>query len=180
MPDEKKEEVAEGEAPKKDNGMVKMLIIVVGFIALQALTIFLVMQFFNPNKGKDKTDDTDTTAQTTSVVEEIVLAESETTAIVNIKGTDGMRFLKVTIEVAYDNSDEGKAKNKNLPIEALKKKSQLVSKTNEYLASLDLNQVMDPNAQQMIRTDLLREYNKIIPPAQGRFSSVYLKEYLIQ
>jgi flagellar basal body-associated protein FliL len=181
--EDKKEEGAEGVAPKKGNGKIGMLIgVIVGVIVLQAALAFLVVNLTAP---KTEIEETEEVVDSSQVVKqkETISAESEVILptsiekIVNISGTDGTRFLKFRAEIAYDGSVKT---NSNVASLYATMMVRINSKFNEYLSSLTLENVQDRNAQQNISEDLLRECNSLLPINSGRFSNIYVTEFILQ
>ncbi len=185
--EEKVEEGAEAqEKPKKSGGNTGLLIgVIVGNLIFGALMVFLTHMFFfpkvkeEPSKTEQVGDSTEVSQQTEAgdVKSEITLSDASFECVVNIARTDGSRYLKIKLEAAYDSGDKG---NKNLLVEAASRSSKLKSRAVEYLSGLTLKEVLDQNAQQNIRRDLLREFNKLLPPQGGKFSNVYITEFMVQ
>lgn len=180
------EEVTEEEkdSKKKSNSNIGLLIgVIVGVIILQAGIAFAIIKLTAPKT--DESAVTDSTSSDTTKSNDIsnVTVENEQftpnpfTVVVNIAGTDGMRFLKATIQLAYDADNE---RNKEFGAKYLNYEIPIKNYINQYLSSLTLAEVQDKNAQLNIRRDLLRGINKLFPPNTGEISNVYITEYIIQ
>lgn len=187
------ENVAEGpeEAGKKPKskgggGLVKAIGVIVAMLIVAVLVAFGTHKLLTRGMESDvaDTEEVDTTTENSDgrvpeddVEDEQILSEFPLELVVNIANTDGQRYLKVRIEVAYD---KALSANKDLVIQAGKRKSKIQGKAIEYLSGLTLKEVLDMNAKQNIRRDLLREFNKEMPLNAGTFSNVYITEYLVQ
>lgn len=180
---ENEEKVVESVEPKKSKSQLPLLIgVILGNIIFGIIIVLITHSLLVPSSDREsKVVETDEFVEesvvSTAVASEVILSAMPVEVIVNIAQTDGTRYLKIKFEVAYDESDRG---NRNLPLEALKRVSSLRSRAVEYLSGLTLREVLDPNAQQNIRRDLLRELNRGLPPEAGRFSNIYITEYIIQ
>lgn len=107
----------------------------------------------------------------TQVSDEHRLAE-DYMLVVNISGTNGMRFLKIALSFAYDK------RNHNMIIMNNQNNiTKIRTHTVEYLSSLNLDQVKDRNAQQNISRDLLIKLNQEI---SSEFTNVYITEFIVQ
>lgn len=182
------EEVKEGteekeKKPKKDSKMGMLIGVIAFILILQVVVAFVAVQLTAP-KPKDEVieqQDEDTTGSESSsaaVIENEVLIGSPLTHIVNISGTDGMRFLKVTLQLAYD--EDAPVNAKIDPSVFLGMEARVKNYINQYLSSLTLEEVQTRNAQQNIRRDVLRGINKLLPAGTVELSNVYISEYLIQ
>ncbi len=183
MAEEEKVEGTEEAPVKKGGGKTGMLIgVIVGVIVLQAALAFLVVTLTAPKEKEDEVEQVEDSAAIaeqnamTSAENEIILPAS-IEKIVNISGTDGMRFLKLKAEIAYDGSVKTNANLEGLYATMM---TRVNSKFNEYLSSLTLEDVQDRNAQQNISQDLLRECNKLLPLNSGKFSNIYITEFIVQ
>jgi flagellar basal body-associated protein FliL len=178
------EEVQE-KSPQKKSNLLLLIGIIAGIILAQVLIGFITIQFISPDKSPDTTarqesgedDDTQSERATESVENEIILNEAAFETVVNIAGTDGNRFLKVRIILAYDGDER---ENRDLITHALKRQSRFKSEAINYLSSLTLKEVLDSNAQENIRSDLLVRFNSILPREAGEFSNVYITEFIVQ
>lgn len=185
------EENKDGEGkPKKEKKPKKPGEVGIGFaatvigvtIGVCVLMVFVAKMIFLPSEeDADNKGDKDTTEvveeSTFDVPEKEMVVPEQFECIVNIAGTEGSRYLKIIIEVAYDADLK---ENKKLLEIAVLAKSRLRNRAIEYLSALTLKEVLDKNAKQNIRRDLLREFNKQLPKGKGKFSNVYIQDYIIQ
>jgi flagellar basal body-associated protein FliL len=105
-----------------------------------------------------------------------VYADSTLEAIVNISGTDGMRFLKVAMVIEYDAEEY-----KNLGAELNKRHVVLKNMLIDMLSSMTLEELQAENARKVIRTRFLSKVNTMLPEKEaGKVSNVYLTEFIIQ
>ena len=180
MAEENEKDVAEGgDAPKKKGGNLGVLIgLIVGILVIQIGVAIFVVKITAP-----KDDATEELEDGKKNEEKIVSLKNEIVApetfdiVVNIAETDGSRFLKINIAVAYDGDNK---ENKNLTANYVSLVTKIKSKLVEYLSSLTIEDVTARNAQKNIRGDILRECNKVIPDGQGSLSNVYINEFIIQ
>ena len=169
--------------PKAKSGP-NVIVIIISLLAFQALVVFLSIELLIPKddfnadllRNPDDITAIDETVLFNGLEGEVVLP-IRADVVVNIAGTDGSRFLKVVISVAYDSKDPN---NRNIAPGLAKIETQLRSKINEYLSSLTLSQVSDRAAIASIRAALLPELNALIPSNVGRLSNVYIEEFIIQ
>ena len=182
-----KEETVEKPKPAKPlpGPGPNIALIIIAILAFQALVAFLVIKVFIPSEKNDFENMFKNPEDTVKIEKEVPQMSIENEKIlpvkaeatVNIAGTDGERFLRAKISIAYDEKDP---KNKNIEVGLAKFETQIKSKITEYLSSLTLSDVTDRNAQVNIRTALLPELNAMIPSGIGQLSNVYIEEYIIQ
>lgn len=178
------EEQGKKEKKPKKPGEVGIVFIagVIGTCILLCVGIALLLKVMlfpsaEDPENKDGTDTTEIVEVKDDVPENEMVIPEQMECIVNIAGTDGSRYLKIVIEVAYD--ADLKKQNKTILTDAANSKSRLKNKAIEYLSSLTLKEVLDKNAKQNIRRDLLREFNNALS-GDGKFSNVYLYDYIVQ
>ncbi len=186
MAAEDEEEKVEGKEPKKEkskSNIVPLILIIVVVLLIQGGIAFVIVKVTAP-----KADVVDTTAQdsttdttgssvaSTAPANEVVEGKVHT-FIVNIAGTDAERYLKLSLQVAYD----GDAAKKNKTFLTTLASNEVPAKNyiNQYLSSLTLEEVSDKNAQQNIRGDLVRGVNRLFPEGV-ELSNIYITEFLIQ
>ncbi len=182
--EEKKENEEKEKKPKKDSKIGMLIGVIVVVILAQLIVAFIVVKITAPKSEAPETEQTSEAdssedggdiSNVTVANEQILPDEFE--QVVNIAGTDGMRFLKVGIALAYDADSKANAKFvTSYTANVVRIRNHIV----QYLSSLTLEQVQDRNVQKNIRRDLLRELNKQIPANSGEFSNVYLTVFLIQ
>ncbi|MGM0443810.1 MAG: flagellar basal body-associated FliL family protein [Fibrobacterota bacterium] len=183
---EEEGEKSEGKIKKKSS-----LPLLIGLIAGQLIFVtviaFVMIRFFQapqdreerPDKTEQRSSDSEDarTSDDEYIEEEVILTEASFETVVNIAGTEGTRFLKVNLELAYD---AGKKKNKKLLETAATMSSNFKSIAIDHLSSLTLKEVLDPNAQKNISSDLLIKFNNALPLQAGEFSNVYITEFIVQ
>lgn len=191
MADDNDENKEGQDKPKKEKKPKKPGEVGIGFAAtvlgvtllLCLAMVFIGKMIFLPSTDNDAKDsDKDSTQVVEDTRDEVPENEEvidvDIECIVNIAGTEGSRYLKIIFKVAYDN--DIKENKKNMPASAEKAQSRLRNKAIDYLSSLTLKEVLDKNAKQNIRRDLLRDFNKSLPKGKGKFSNVYIQDYIIQ
>jgi flagellar basal body-associated protein FliL len=156
--------------------VANIMFVTIGFVAMHFLfgekEDKLADELINPDSIKVE----EAVEVKTNLVTEVILP-IKADVVVNIAGTDGMRFLKARISVAYDSKAR---ENKNIEANLAGIETQLKSKVNEYLSSLTLEQVNSPSIRQSIRTTLLADLNSMLPAKAGKLSNVYVEEFIIQ
>ena len=180
MPEE--EDKKANDEPKAKSGP-NIIIVIVALLVIQALVAFAVVMFAIPRDDdldrlaeERRNPENEVSSASSSIDNEVVLpVRAEIT--VNIAGTDGMRFLRARIALAYDGRNRG---NRQLESTLIGMETQLRHKMNEYLSSLTLAQVNDRNIRRIISSELLAELNNLIPASAGRLSNVYVEEFIIQ
>jgi flagellar basal body-associated protein FliL len=188
MPDEENvnaEENQEAPKKKKGNSNIGMLIgVIIGVLLIQAGIAFAVVKETAPKSDDTEvaqdstTDSTESSGDLTNAsVSNEQFTPNPFTVVVNIAGTDGGRFLKVSLQLAFDADLE---RNKEFGIKYLNYEIPIQNHINQYLSSLTLEEVQDRNAQLNIRRDLLRGINKLFPPNTGEISNVYITEFIVQ
>jgi flagellar basal body-associated protein FliL len=172
------------EKPKAKPGP-NVIVIVAAILAFNALVAFLTITVFIPKEKDDfekilkHDEDTVEVEEVVSInLEGEVVLATKIDLVVNIAGTNGERFLKIKLSLAYDSKASGNSKNIEADLTIFE--TQLKSKVNEYLSSLTFNQVNDRNAIANIRTALLPELNAMVPNKIGKLSNVYVEEFIIQ
>ena len=106
-PDEKKEKEPAKPQDKKPLGNKPIIIgIIAGVIIIEAIMLFVLLRVTKPPSA----DDVDAKMKEDSLKQTMTqqtnigaVLETPIEAVVNIAGTDGMRFLKVIIVLEYDN-----------------------------------------------------------------------------
>lgn len=151
------------------------LVICIGLAFLLKGVLFPSTEDAENKDGKDTSAVVEENVDKTPENEMVVPEQYE--CIVNIAGTDGSRYLKIILEVAYD--ADLKKNKKTLLGAATNSKSRLRNKAIDYLSALTLKEVLDKNAKKNIRRDLLREFNKVLG-SKGEFSNVYIVDYIVQ
>ncbi|ERP32076.1 flagellar basal body-associated FliL family protein [Chitinivibrio alkaliphilus] len=187
MADEKEqveEKEQKQEKPEKKGNLPLLLGLIFGIILVQGLIVFATIRFIHAPQGDDMAQE-ETPEQEVEQQQqqqrasgnEVILSDAAFETVVNISGTEGSRFLKVRIELAYD---PDLRENRNLLSVATNRISHLKSTAIHYLSGLTLREVLDPSAQKNISSDLLIRFNNSLPSGAGQFSNVYITEYIVQ
>lgn len=184
MADVEDEDKVEAKEPKKEkSNIVPLIIIILVVVLIQAGIAFAIVKITAPKNevadttAQDSTTDTTGSSAQISKPDDEVVQATVLTFIVNIAGTDAERYLKLSLQVAYD----GKKASKNKTFLTSLASAEVPAKNyiNQYLSSLTLENVSDKNAQQNIRGDLVRGVNGLLPEGV-ELSNIYITEYLIQ
>lgn len=179
--EKKQEEKKEQEKPKvkKSFGNIPLIAgIIAGVIVIEALMLLLFFQFIkqpNPEEVEAKMK-ADSLRQAVGVQTSIgVTSDPPIEAIVNVAGTDGMRFLKVVLVLEFDDR-----KYKKLGEELTLRHAKLKDLLIEQLSAMTLEELEDNDARIQIRKEFMRTVNNTLPAKIGQISSVYLNEFIIQ
>jgi|GEM_PF-885169 len=178
-PDEKKEKESGKQQGKKALGNKPIIIgIIAGVIVIEAILLFVLLRVTKPPSAEDidakmKEDSLrQTVTQQTTIG---TVFETPIEAVVNIAGTDGMRFLKVVIMLEYDNQAY-----ETLGEELTKRSAKLKDMLIEMLSSMTLEQLNQPDVRTQIRKEYMREVNNSLPAKTGQISNVFLNDFIIQ
>ena len=176
---------AEGEG-KKDSTRIIFIAIVAGIIVLNAVMAFVLVRATmpKPEKQLDALVDEDSAEAAKEEIGAIAFAEPPIEAIVNIKGSEGMRFLKTVIVLAYDAKKYGE-----LGTLLEERNPEIKNLVIDRLSSRSLDDLQRPSARDEIRAELKRMINKSLPKAKkglfakkeiGHVADVYINEFIIQ
>lgn len=175
--DEKKE--SEKTEEKKPVGNKPIMAgIIAGVVIINAIVAFVFIQLLKPPnpeevEAKMKADSLKQTVATQTTIGAI--SDPPIEAIVNIAGTDGMRFLKVVMVFEYDDK-----KHKKLGDELIRREAKLRDLLIKQLSVMTLEELNDAEAQTQIQKDFMRTVNNTLPSKIGQISTVYIKEFIIQ
>jgi flagellar basal body-associated protein FliL len=182
MAEEKEAAPAQPEAAPAAKGGKKSNMLVWLIIAAIVVLEFPVMFFLIKATRPKSPEEIAAAAQTDSLK---IVATQKTTmgattedpieAVVNIAGTDGERFLKISVVFEYDN-----VKYPLLAEELTRRAPRLKSMLIEHLSKIPLMQLNEPSAQDDIRGQLLRTINASMPVESGQILSVLFDSFLIQ
>ncbi|MBN1980548.1 MAG: flagellar basal body-associated FliL family protein [Chitinivibrionales bacterium] len=170
------EKKSEPKSEKKNTGIV--IGIIVGVISLQVIMLFVFFQVTKPPDQKAAEEKTKHDSLKHVSVEQTeigMILETPVEAIVNIAGTDGTRFLKVTLKIEFDEKKYpklGEALEQRQP----KLKDLLI----EQLSSITLEQIQDSDIRNQIRKEFFIRVNTSLPKEEGQISNVYLNDFIIQ
>jgi flagellar FliL protein len=152
--------------------------IIVGIIILELPIMYITVKLTQPKSEEEKQIERqqDSLQQSMDVEKSMgaTTAEDPIEAIVNIAGTDGERFLKVVVVFEYSNKYAG------LGEELVKRKPKLKNILIDILSKKTLVELNEPNAREMIRTEVLRAVNNSLPRNVGQIRNVLLDQFLIQ
>jgi flagellar basal body-associated protein FliL len=189
-PDRKKpageEEVGKKKAKtekKAGGGRTVFWATLAGVIALNAVVAFFLVKLTMPKPEKvvDEEAVEDSTGILREEMEEIGFGEPSVEAVVNIKGDEGMHFLKVVLVFAYD-----KKRYKDLGDILKQRHPEFQSIVIERLSNRTVEELQRPTAKEEIRAELKRLVNKQILAGMagrkdpGHVGDVYIKEFIIQ
>lgn len=186
MADERgsKQEELEGkdkeQEPREKRGSNRKLLFGVlgGVILFNVIIAFALIRLTRPPdreavEARMAADSVKQTRATETSVGAIV--EEPVEAIVNIAGTDGMRFLKVVVRLEYDNG-----KYKKLGEELTRRLPRLKDLLIEQLSAMTIEELEELDARTQIRHRFVRKVNASLPEEIGQVSNVYLNEFIIQ
>jgi flagellar basal body-associated protein FliL len=184
MADENEKKREESREPEKEKGGKArsntpiIAGIIAGVIVIEAIMLFVFMRMTRPPSTEEveekmKEDSLKYTSTQQTTVGAIM--ETPIEAVVNIAGTDGMRFLKVVLVLEYDDREY-----KRLGLELERRQPKLKNLLIEQLSAMTLDEVNDPEAQTQIRKEYVRLVNSSLPEKIGQISNVYLNEYIVQ
>jgi len=176
MADERMEGEGEKNIPKAKSGPNLIMVIAV-LLVIQAVVAFVVVMFALPKTEDNLASElrNPANAQTEANLNEVILPISIET-VVTIAGTDGTRFLRARIYLAYDSKDPA---NRRIEQGLVGIETQIRGKVNEYLSSISFNEVTNPDMRSGIRSSLLREINSVIPSNIGRLSNLHILEFIV-
>jgi len=184
MADEKKNEKkgaapagAEGEE-KKGGNLGLVVGIIAGIMVLNAVLAFLMVSALKPEDpsaaaAKREQDSLKLVAERERRMG-AVTSDAPITALVNIAGTEGERFLKAAVILEYDE------KNVALGNAIRQRTPRYRDMFMGHLSNLTLMEVTEPLARDKIRADLLRMINATLPPGGGEVENVLFTEFIIQ
>ena len=193
MADEpKKEQLEEGQQQakvKKDQGRMVFFVVLGLVFALNAVVAFFLIQITRPKDPEAEMaalEAADTTGgeERGPSVKELAVSEP-IEAIVNVKGEEGMRFLKAVIVLAYD------AKRHKMLGEMLAERlPEFQNLVIDELSSRSLEDLQRENSREEIRKRIKRMVNDKLPKDKpflflfkkkvGTISDVLIKEFIIQ
>lgn len=175
--EEKKEPKKAGE--KKPLGNKPIVAgIIAGVVIINAIVAFVFIQLIKPPnpeeiEAKMKADSLkQNVAQKTTIG---AISDPPIEAIVNIAGTDGMRFLKVVMVFEYNDK-----KYKKLGEELIRRSAKLKDLLIEQLSAMTLEELNDADIHTQIRKEFMRTVNNTLPVKIGQISNVYFNEFIIQ
>ncbi len=175
--EEKKEPETTGEKKPLGNKPI-MAGIIAGVVIINAIVAFVFIQLLKPPnpeevEAKMMADSLKQTVATQTTIGAI--SDPPIEAIVNIAGTDGMRFLKVVMVFEYDDK-----KYKKLGEELIRRSAKLKDLLIEQLSAITLEELNDADVHTQVRKEFMRTVNNTLPAKIGQISNVYVNEFIIQ
>jgi flagellar basal body-associated protein FliL len=188
-----------GESPKAAkkpfDPKILFMAILAGAVVCNVIISVVMINITKPKEEKAKTVQADTLAQSEEGAKagEHGAAKSgggelgepipdPVDAIVNIAGTNGDRFLKVSLLLCYDakkypkmleGGGEGKA---GLGPKKAVMKDMLI----ELISPMTLNELAEPESREKIRKDFLKKANSTMESTVGEFTNVLVDQFIIQ
>ncbi len=176
MPGEKKDQ--EKTVDKKPSSNLPIIAgIIAGVIVINSLLAFVLIQLLKPPNPEDVDAKMKADSLKQSVVQETTVGAitESIEAVVNIAGTEGMRFLKVVLVLEYDDQEY-----KKLGDELLRRSAKLKDMLIEQLSAMTLEEINDNSVRGQIRKEFMRTVNITLPEKIGKISNVYLNEFIVQ
>ena len=175
--EEKKEPESTGEKKPAGNKPV-MIGIIAGVVIINAIVAFVIIQLLKPPDNKDVEAKmmADSLKQSTTLQTNIgAITDPPIEVVVNIAGTDGMRFLKVIMVFEYDDK-----KYKNLGEEMMRRNAKFMDLLIEQLSAMTLEEINSADIRTQIRKEFMRTVNNTLPSKIGQINNVYINEFIIQ
>jgi len=172
---------------KPSSGRLVFWIAISAVIILNAVVAVVLVQFTMPKPPKpvDLSQEADSTRIVREEMEQMAFSDPPIEAIVNLKGSEGMRFLKVVLVFAYDAK-----KYKDLGAILTERLPELQNLVIDRLSSRSLEDIQRPNARDEIRAELKRLVNRQLPKSKksmfffkkdiGHVADIYINEFIIQ
>ncbi|MFP4416481.1 MAG: flagellar basal body-associated FliL family protein [Fibrobacterota bacterium] len=163
---------------KKNSNKIAFIGILTGVVILNTVIAFLLIQMTKPKAAPNPLQSmaVDTTRQKKNDRTTLgAISDPPVEAIVNIAGTDGMRFLKVVVRFEYDDK-----KYKSLGEELVRRSPKLKDLLLDLLSDITLEELRKSDAKDEIRRDLKRIVNNTLPTEVGKIRDVYLNDFIIQ
>jgi flagellar basal body-associated protein FliL len=150
--------------------------ILAGVLILNTAIAFVLIKTTVPKAPKaEESEQADTTVQQSRATSLGAISDPPVEAIVNVAGTDGMRFLKVTVVFEYDDK-----KYKDLGAELARRQPQLKDLLLDKLSNMTLEELRDARAKDRIRQDLIRMVNDALPEDAGEIRDVFFNDFIMQ
>lgn len=175
---EERKEPEKGDEKKSGSNTPLIIGIIAGVIVIEAVILFVLLQMMKPPKPEEVEAKMKADSLRHSVTEQTTMGaitDPPLEAVVNIAGTDGMRFLKVVLVFEYDDT-----KYKRLGEELFRRSPKLKDKLMEQLSAMTLEEINDLDARSQIRKEFMRIVNNTLPEKVGQISNVYLNEFIVQ
>jgi flagellar basal body-associated protein FliL len=182
----KKTEKADKKPVGSGGGKMVFWGVLAGVIVINTIVAVLVVQLIMPRPEKPKAEaagEADSTVAQGEVLEEPAFSDPPIEAVVNIKGSDGMHFLKAVLIFSYDAK-----KFKELGQALTDRTPEFKNIIVDRLSARSMEDLERPNAREEIRAELKRLINKQLILGGGgksskepwRIADVYINEFIIQ
>jgi flagellar basal body-associated protein FliL len=172
---------AKGDKPPSNRmvfmGLVAVVILINAIVAI--VLVHNTISKMNPAKAsEEKRDSLHSADQAKHANEEEggAVIEKPITAVVNIAGTDGTRFLRAEVKFGYDDKKYKKFAEEFEKVFTPKIKDILI----DMLSQIPLEELQKPDTKDEIRRDLKRMVNEVIPKKDGQVTVVYINDFIIQ
>ncbi|NLE02364.1 MAG: flagellar basal body-associated FliL family protein [Fibrobacter sp.] len=180
--DEKKTELEgnEKDGSKKQGSGNRILLIVAlaGVLIFNTIVAFILIKITTPETQEQKLAKIQADSLKKATENATLMGattEKPIEAIVNIAGTDGDRFLKAAVIFEYD-----EVAYPELGAELEKRAPKFKDLLIDHLSKLTLLEVMEPDAKDRIRKNLLKLVNNSLPAKIGEIREVFFTTYIIQ
>ncbi len=176
MAEDQEKKQSETGAEKGGSNKIMFFGILAGVILLNAVIAFMLIKATMPKApAKENAAAADTLKQESRLTSIGAISDPPIEAIVNVAGTDGMRFLKVKVVFEYNDK-----KYKDLGAELARRQPQLKDLLLDKLSRMTLEELEDVKAKDRIRQDLIRIVNESLPEDAGRIRDVYFNDFIMQ
>ena len=172
---EKKTEEGGGAAPPRKSSRLLFTGISGAVMLINAAIAFALIQATRSPAPRAEETVADTAAQESRGKSIGAISDPPIKAIVNIAGTDGMRFLKVVVAFEYDDK-----KYKELGMELTRREAQFKDLLINKLSTLTIEELEGIRERNEIRRDLKRMVNQALPDETGEIREVYFNDFIIQ
>jgi flagellar basal body-associated protein FliL len=189
--DEKEKKPAQDAAPeqakaakKLNTGKIIFYAIIAGALVLNTIIAFVLFSVTRPKDVAEKEAQARADSLKTHV--EGATREGEpitdpVEAVVNIAGTSGERFLKVSLLLCYDPVKYPKMVEGGEGKSGLGAKKPLLKDILiEIVSQMTLVELGEPESRTRIRDEFLRKANALLPSGTGEYSNVLIDQMIIQ
>jgi len=173
---EEQQQTEEQQSQKSSNNLMPIIIALVVIILLE-LGFVAYIVFTVKSGGPDTKEDTkkEKVKEEEDSVSTISAYSDPIEVLVNVKGTNGDRFLKASLMIEYDPQKYPKMAEiltNNMP--------KFKDITIKILSSKNINVLLNEKSIEKIKGELIREFSKYIPKNEGKIKSILITEWLIQ
>lgn len=163
---------------KLESNKIILIGIIAGVIIINTIVAFVFIQLLKPPNREEVEEKIKADSLKQSITEQTTIGavtDPPLEAIVNIAGTEGMRFLKVVIVFEYNDK-----KDKRLGDELARRSAKLKDMLIEQLSAMTLEELSEPDVRTQIRKEFMRTVNNTLPVKIGQITNVYINEFIIQ